>query len=431
MYISAEQFLLLQISNKLNRVTTSQFKKVIFIAIINITDIQMSFVISLPNEYQQQFNTMEFLQMFPGSLPALTLQSGENEVPLENPLVTPNVLQLLQDVITTQSYPYIGDVKIQRALDYLGIDFPEFVYDPRYGDLLKMIPDLDWNRDYYPILKYAVDQNFLSLAQYLFSMISPEEHLKDDFKIVNYILGLPVDELKYIYGRYIPSTNEREEILLMLLQDRKVPVNPKSIYQSVSNHGYVNVLKYLNDVAPSQDYVVYLPYILRWIGSYPENFNRLAETIYYLGDLIPMYAGQPLMQQSTRVYTIFNDVYTGNLDDLKQQYLGNEYPFIFDLRDLSQALLLTALFTRHYDVFNYLMEQLETIENIGPFKGSQRAREAYVYSVNAFTDTYFNHPELITRENLKVVRPYIIPGKVPTYINQLYTKGYPKLARLL
>ena len=237
----------------------------------------MSFIVSLPKySYQQPFNTSEFTSAFPNSLLTLALQSGEKVIELENPLVTPEVLQLIQSAMTTGRYPYI-DENTGRALDYLGIDFPEFVYDPRYRDFLSTFPNPDWNADYYSILQYAVDHNFLGLAQYLFSITNSAEHKEDDTKMIQYILRL---------NPYIPPTDEREGILSTLLQNPNISIDPKSIYQSVANHGYINILKYLNDVAPSADYVVYLPYVVRWIGYHPENFNNLADTIFYLGDLL-------------------------------------------------------------------------------------------------------------------------------------------------
>ncbi len=92
-------------------------------------------------------------------------------------------------------------------------------------------------------------------------------------------MGLPISEEKYKSGTYIASTNEREDILLMLLQDRSVAIDPNSIYQSVINHGYTKVLRYLHTIAPTINYTAYLPYTVRNMQYHPENFNHLVETI--------------------------------------------------------------------------------------------------------------------------------------------------------
>ena len=119
------------------------------------------------------------------------------------------------------------------------------------------------------------------------------------------------------------------------------------------------------------------------------------------------------------------------MDELKTIHLGDVHPIVFDLRDIGPALLFTAIFTHHYDIFQYLMSKLRDLENSGPLKGSVRAREAYEHYVNNFTDAYFNHPELITPEDLLVVKPYITPSRLEIYINQLNERGYKELARLL
>ena len=67
-----------------------------------------TFTVSLPRyDITIPFDYMAFTKKFPDSLITLALQSGESDVPLDNPLVTPQVLNLLQEILTTGKYPYV------------------------------------------------------------------------------------------------------------------------------------------------------------------------------------------------------------------------------------------------------------------------------------------------------------------------------------
>lgn len=90
------------------------------------------------------FPTEEFKRIFPNSLPITVIeQTGNYHIPLENPMITPEILEILSDIVENEDYPYIGIPNAKRAFDYLGIDLPEYVYDPCYGVLRSKYPELD------------------------------------------------------------------------------------------------------------------------------------------------------------------------------------------------------------------------------------------------------------------------------------------------
>lgn len=128
-------------------------------------------------------------------------------------------------------------------------------------------------------------------------------------------------------------------------------------------------------------------------------------------DIISIPARSILRAQGA--FQMFYDVYTGNLDELKTLPFDQQ-----DFIDIFISLLFTALFTHHYDIFNYIMNQL-------------RRRSEPEYRFNQFTDAYFEHLDLITPEDLLIVGPYISPDKLSAHITQLNEKGFSELARLL
>lgn len=84
-----------------------------------------TFAVHLPTyEYSLDFDRKEFTETFPQSMITLALQSREEIVPIENPMVTPEVLQLLKHFSGTQEFPYIRDDieylrVLNKTLDYL------------------------------------------------------------------------------------------------------------------------------------------------------------------------------------------------------------------------------------------------------------------------------------------------------------------------
>lgn len=124
----------------------------------------------------------------PDSLFTRTLDlTGEKEIPLDSPMVTPGILRLLQYISNTGDIPYISDPNIKRVLDYLGIDLPEVVYTPGYERFKQIYPNIttiDWNKEYKHILAMAVQTETPLLAQYLFNHTSPEVHQADEFQSI-------------------------------------------------------------------------------------------------------------------------------------------------------------------------------------------------------------------------------------------------------
>ena len=75
---------------------------------------------------------------------------------------------------------------MKKALDYLGIDLPDVVYNPKYQQILRDYPDIDLDNlegsNYQRLLTIAEQSQFPELAQYLFSHTNPVAHQDEDYK---------------------------------------------------------------------------------------------------------------------------------------------------------------------------------------------------------------------------------------------------------
>ena len=104
------------------------------------------FTITLPEySYTHTYDQRQFMERFPGSMITSALQSQESEIPISNPAVTPAVLSILDHILKDETYPYVS-IELRKALDYLCIDIPEVVSDPRYKVALEKYPK-DFEQD--------------------------------------------------------------------------------------------------------------------------------------------------------------------------------------------------------------------------------------------------------------------------------------------
>ena len=109
-------------------------------------------------------------------------------------MVTPDILKLLDEIIRTQDYTYVGIPNAKRALDYLGIDLPDMVYNPKYQDFRKRYPyitldNIDKIYNYYQSLTTAREMQFPELAQYVLQHSNPDEHIEANWQVLLDILN--------------------------------------------------------------------------------------------------------------------------------------------------------------------------------------------------------------------------------------------------
>lgn len=68
-------------------------------------------------------------------------------------------------------------------MDYLGIDLPEFIYNPLYGQFQREHPKFTISKldEYYQdIMQYSIDNDIPELAQYILSNTDAKLHESDD-----------------------------------------------------------------------------------------------------------------------------------------------------------------------------------------------------------------------------------------------------------
>ena len=111
------------------------------------------FIVNLPDGYSISYDKSKFINTFPNSMITLALQSDEKEIPLSHPLVTKDILEFLREIMEGRDYPLLSG-SVRKSLDYLGIDLPEFIYDPEYPKFTTDNPsihfniNMDWDLDY-------------------------------------------------------------------------------------------------------------------------------------------------------------------------------------------------------------------------------------------------------------------------------------------
>ncbi len=80
--------------------------------------LQDIFIVTLPQyNISIPFDYTQFIEKFPDSLITRTLDlTHEKDIPLDNPLVTPEVLQVLSRILTTGKYPYVP-IQYEKSMD--------------------------------------------------------------------------------------------------------------------------------------------------------------------------------------------------------------------------------------------------------------------------------------------------------------------------
>lgn len=400
-----------------------------------------SFTVTVCNQsscYRQEFDRDAFTSMFPNSLITATLELcgqvggatcrmdessiGENDVPLENPSVTPEVLALLNELSLTRKYSAV-DARYKKALDYLGIDLPEPVYYPQYAKILGDLPDFDVNdfKNYAAYFQLARDYRFPELASYLFSQTDPFKYKQQD----NIAFTALANELKTH-----PETS-LSRILILLLTKRKIIGAPRPddrplAYTVVDTLDPELFTAYLKLVPGAPETYAIVSHIVTQMIRDPENYLRYYAQLMVLG---------PYLASSSRVALPVDELLdlTGMLQgpiyDLIRAASTGDVKTVNKLFDPTGALkeldlefgpvaAYTALITRHYalarDIFLLTRNHLEEIYNTEyeddyhvNYDEITQASEALTQAadpwVGKILDAYLSQPKWMTTEGFQVV----------------------------
>ncbi len=351
----------------------------------------MLFIVFLPkHDYRQEYNYDEFIQLFPNSLITLALQSHELIIPIDNPLVKPEILKLLHTILIETQYPYIDDSSgiIRKSLDYLGIDLPDFVYNPLYAKFLQSHPHInlfnldDLNKEYTSILVIAREMKFPSIVDYLFSMTKP--HIEQDITAFNEILC----------GRVYSESNEAIAVLILQKRDisEEVMAHIRAYMISFITLGYVNVVKILKDkyqvIPPSNSVMM----VMNKIYRDPEHTFQYINMINYL---LPIKTSDEY--KGILIYSIiYQYITTGDIKILDSLFEENQEVWL-SLGEINSYLWIINHYER-VDILNHF---------IGHITNSNIRNHTSVDLIQEFFCNYLLHPTVIKPNILRSLGMYI------------------------
>lgn len=189
----------------------------------------MQFTVSLPeHKYTQSFSMFQFKERFPECMITAALQSGDAIIELISPLVTPNVLLLLQRMIDEEIYPSVP-LENAKAFEYLCVDVPGFTTVPEYPRFLQEFPhsiglETDLDGIDFGIIHYILRNKYIKLFEYL-------THRTDQYDLYVFI--------QIMDGTYSPIY---EQMGLLILKKRRLNLQDQD-QGAIVGSGYTTLLK--------------------------------------------------------------------------------------------------------------------------------------------------------------------------------------------
>lgn len=180
----------------------------------------------------------------------------------------------------------------------------------------------------------------------------------------------------------------------MIAEQRKLPI--LSYYGTVAvRNSYINLFDWYVSQKPTLLYKRAYGNIIHTVFTSilldPEHIEMLEHILVHYPNLI-----NPREKED---YDTYRMIISGHLIS------DQEIP-----RLIIPALLYNSLFTNQHDVFNYIYTN---------------------HPDTSFFQSYFNHPNIITPENLRLVKSYLTPGQKGRYANILTEKLYSDYAQEL
>lgn len=356
------------------------------------------------HNYSHVFDQEEFIREFPGSLFELVLSNTpDNIIPIDQPMVTPEVLQLLSTILAMRDYPYIPD-SMKKPLDYLGIDIPNVVYDPKYDHFRTAHPLFNLKTGLSNAYGEILTNGFPELLRHLLG--STESRDEDEFKWVQSAL----------YGHRYSS--EEEQMLLCLLQGRpeilrKILTNPihttwcQSIhplmteyFTQVAKRGYVHLFDWLmKNLRQIRYNVVYGSHVLRSIRADPEHIQEYIEMLQYLNDL-PKDRVEP---NDRHLITTAIGLHTGTLETPLPKSIFKDLNI-----DTGYTLALICVGVGQYDLFHTIFQELDDHPDRNTVPSP---------AVQFFEDII--HCTFLTRDGLIAMSNYMNTGQIRKYAQKL------------
>lgn len=365
--------------------------------------------ITLPKyeNFSESYDLTEFANVFPDSFIVADAMSNP-DITIENPLVTPEVLDILQYILTQRDYPYIP-MRIKTALEYLQVQVPSIVYDPRYDSFRKEYPNLhlldqdDLEANYLLILQEARDLHFPELAMYLLDhLVNPE----DQYQLFNDIL------------RVFPPVHSEtdEQIALAILQANPVFLSSGGFIDQAVRKGYLNLVKYLLEQDPK-----YIPRLrdirslITNIGWDPVHFNEYATMIRFTDSYYPRVSSYDINKS---LINLFNNIYGGQSRGLTK-LLRTVAPHLSV--EKYRGLLWSAVITGHISNFYTILDTA---------KDHQMEDEV----LSDFLLSYIKYPDTVDMEILRRIGDRLITryqNRVALEMAVDRLRDYPELQEIL
>lgn len=358
------------------------------------------FTVYLPrHDFRLEYPYEAFTQLFPNSVITLALQqSGEKEIPLDNPKVSPDILRYLAKVLDTHTFPPTNS-DLRPQLDYLSIDLPEFVYSSAYANLslthpeIKFLDSKDLDLNYGLIHDTIVGSDLYSLAEYLYAHTNPEDHVQQDLYLYTRLLQ-----------RDVPSTfTERLAILVYQSRSMKNIIDEEYLTNQefvILTSGYLDLyritgLDKIGDsvISSSTGLLTHiLESLIEAIGSNPSHMDAYISVIIYARTFI-----QIPESSADWTYQIFHGVYMGEVKAFDKYLTDRRYNHessIVNNPQIISGLLMLAVLQGHTEMYLYLVEKTKVWERIGSLNTSPRS---------IFYKSYMDHPELVTPDMLSII----------------------------
>lgn len=355
------------------------------------------FTVHLPvHKAEVVFPYGSFTKLFKDSVITLALQSGEDIIPLDHPLATPDILQILSAIIETGGDYQYTLPEHKKAFDYLSIDLPEMVYDPKYLQFRDKYKVYDFkltrlDQLYRVVLQESFTLQFPDLAKYVIDHTDGTEHYGHD-------IGLISSHLRP--GSY---SETEESILIHLITSRDLYTDlSKDILHVIAGRGYIRLFEAVNKYFVDYDLVIMEA--LASINNDPEHYDKYLQMITYL-------------------------------DKHHHEHLsGGDISMLISIQVIMQGLSSPSMLSSNYipsllylSVLKGNPEQFDTAYSIGnnSFGGP------FIDANRKFRESYFSHPSLITLDGLLMVLKNMSSEQRIQARTLLFRAGAHELIRLV
>lgn len=346
----------------------------------------MAFTISLPDGTRVSYSRDEFTKEFPESMPISLLEiTQDTEIPITHPMITEEVLVLLQFILKEKRYPPVP-FELKKQLDYLGIDLPEYVYDPSYPKWIKEHPYInlydfkaDGTHSYSMLLSMSRGEEFPPFTRYIFAHTSPKDHQEEDREL---FIDIMASEDGY------SETDEAIGVDLLMRSDYIINnINDPGIADQCTRLGYLDILKIIAKHEPLRFWMFQVRNILLQIESRPVHTPRYIQVLEYMKEHMKDQKDQIIQMILSKVPNLIHRVIYENIHQIymeKEQIIG---------------LMWICNYHGDPDLFTDFL----TLVEHGDINYEDTGDNIFVSMFKA----YMSHPGLVKEGILKILREYL------------------------